>query len=133
MKANVILLALVCAFFFSCANKESLGEQPLPEHPRPDFQRPVWQNLNGYWQFKADSTDVGLTENWQNETESFNQEILVPFSWAAPLSEIEMPNLHVGWYYRSINLEDSDRWRNKNKHLVFGASDFNTTVWLNGV
>ncbi len=59
MKTNYFLLLLFFAIF-SCKN---VVEIPLAEHPRPDFERAVWQNLNGYWQFQADSANVGLTEN----------------------------------------------------------------------
>ena len=131
MKTKSILLGLGFALLFSCSAQEKT-EIPLPEHPRPIFQRPVWQNLNGYWQFKADSLNVGLKENWQAKPSSFEQEILVPFSWASPMSEIELPDVDVGWYYREFSFENPDDWRNKNTHLVFGASDFNTTIWLNG-
>ena len=70
---------------FSCKKENS--EIPLAEHPQPIFERPLWQNLNGYWQFKPDSTNVGLTENWQTQPESFDKKILIPFSWASPMSE----------------------------------------------
>jgi hypothetical protein len=117
-------------FFSSCIHREN--GIPLPEHPRPDFERPTWQNLNGYWNFKSDSANVGLNENWQLKTETFDRKILVPFSWASPLSEIELPDVHVGWYSKTIKIENHKNWVGKNTWLVFCASDFNTTIWLNG-
>ncbi len=130
MKYQILLSVIITIFLFSCKQKDNIV--PLSEHPRPDFERPVWQNLNGYWQFKTDSADVGLDEKWQSETASFNQKILVPFSWASPKSEIEMPKVDIGWYYRTFEVENPENWDGKQTFLVFGASDFNTTVWLNG-
>ena len=126
-KITSILLIFVFALF-SC--NSSVIVIPLSEHPRPDFERPVWQNLNGYWQFRADSADVGLTEKWQTQPGSFTRKILVPFSWASKLSEVKMPRVDVGWYTRTFKLGNSDQWKGENTWLVIGASDFNTTVWV---
>lgn len=127
------LLPLAFLLLILGCKQQSKTEIPLPEHPRPDFERPVWQNLNGYWKFKPDSTNVGLTENWQNEAEFFDQSILVPFSWASPLSEVEMPKVMYAWYYRTFTLKNPEKWKGKDAYLVFCASDFNTTVWVNGI
>lgn len=130
MKAQLFFMFIILFMFFSCKNEYS--KIPLPGHPQPNFERPVWQNLNGYWQFKADSINAGLSENWQTQPETFNQKILVPFSWASPLSEIKLPKVNVGWYARTFIIEKPKNWQGKNIWLVFCASDFNTTVWLNG-
>lgn len=130
MNAKSTILLLLIVLLFSC-NKNST-DIPLPEHPRPNFERPVWQNLNGYWQFKPDSANVGLTENWQNEAEFFDQKILVPFSWASPASEVKLPKVNVGWYYRTFKLNKPNQWNERETYLNFCASDFNTTVWING-
>lgn len=131
MKPKFLYLLLLAVISFSCFNKKS--EIPLPEHPRPDFEREIWQNLNGYWYFKTDSTDVGLTERWHETPEMFTDKILVPFSWASPLSEIQRPKVNVGWYYRSFEIKNQSWWNGKDVYLIFNASDFNTTVWLNDV
>ena len=130
MKTYFPIFFILMTFLFSC--KQKTVEIPLAEHPRPDFERAAWQNLNGYWQFKPDSANIGLTENWQNKAESFDRKILVPFSWASPLSEIKMPQMNVGWYYRTFKLQDQGQWKGKQTYLIFCASDFNTTVWVNG-
>ncbi|MDX1285792.1 MAG: hypothetical protein R3182_12300, partial [Draconibacterium sp.] len=132
MKPKIqILLLFISVVIVSCSTKES-ANIPLPEHPRPNFERSVWQNLNGTWQFKPDSANVGLDENWQSEAEFFDQNILVPFSWASPTSGITLPNVHVGWYSRSFTIENHKLWEGKDAYLNFMASDFNTSVWLNG-
>ncbi|HSH20653.1 MAG TPA: glycoside hydrolase family 2 TIM barrel-domain containing protein [Draconibacterium sp.] len=130
MKFNYSILFLAFLVLFSC--KKNQTEIPLPEHPQPNFEREVWQNLNGYWQFKPDSTNIGLAENWQTKPETFSGKILVPFSWASPMSEIKLPKVNVGWYSRTFSIKNPKKWEGKNTWLVFCASDFNTTVWLNG-
>lgn len=124
-----LLSILIIFFLLSCQKKEEI---PLPEHPRPNFKRSVWQNLNGKWDFRPDSANIGVAQNWQNQLLYFDREILVPFSWASPASGVELPDVDVGWYTRKFNLENSDLWTNKEVYLNFCASDFNTTVWLNG-
>jgi len=131
MKTNFVIFLLLSALFFSCNKRNK--EIPLPEHPRPEFEREIWQNLNGYWYFKTDSLNNGLEENWQDTPGMFTDKILVPFSWACPLSEIQRPKVDVGWYYRSFNLDKPAAWDGKEVYLVFCASDFNTTVWVNGI
>jgi len=129
MKTSIFLL-FVLLIFASCSKKNS--DIPLPEHPLPNFERSVWQNLNGYWQFKPDSANTGLSENWQNEAEFFDQDILVPFSWASPASEVTLPDVHVGWYFRTFEIKNQQQWEGKETWLKFCASDFETTVWVNG-
>jgi hypothetical protein len=130
MKTHFFTFFILIITLFSC--KQKAVEIPLPEHPRPDFERAVWQNLNGQWQFKPDSANVGLTENWQNQAEFFDQKILVPFSWASPMSGIKLPKINVGWYSRTFDVQNKQQWEGKQTYLVFCASDFNTTVWVNG-
>src|SRR5882672_11716660 len=89
---------------------------PLPEHPRPDFQRAQWLNLNGRWQFAFDSLPT-------------EREILVPFSWGSPLSGVPDSG-DIAWYARAITVPNA--WRGRRIFLVFGASDWRTTAWLDG-
>ena len=128
MKTKLLLIVFI-AILFSCTFNSDI---PLSEHPRPNFERQVWQNLNGYWQFKSDSANIGLAENWENEAEFFDQKILVPFSWASPSSGVELPDVNVGWYYRTFEINKPKQWTGKETFLNFCASDFNTTVWING-
>jgi hypothetical protein len=102
---------------------------PLPEHPRPDFARAEWLNLNGRWRFAFDSANVGTQAGWSNGTLPGSREILVPFSWGAPLSGVP-DSANIGWYARSITVPET--WRGRRVFLVFGASDWHTTVWIDG-
>lgn len=129
MKLQSFLLISIIFFLFSCSTQNK--NIPLPEHPRPDFKRETWQNLNGYWYFKPDSADTGLEKKWNETPGIFTDKILVPFSWASPLSGIQKPKVNVGWYYRTFKLKGAE-WEKKDVYLVFCASDFHTTVWING-
>ncbi len=101
---------------------------PLPEHPRPDFQRKAWVNLNGAWDFRFDSLDVGLDEKWFRDPQ-FDETILVPFPWGSPLSGVE--NLSdIAWYGRLLEVPES--WEHERIFLVIGACDWKTTIWLDG-
>jgi hypothetical protein len=102
---------------------------PLPEHPRPDFERAEWLNLNGQWRFAFDADNDGIRAGWTRGTLPGAREILVPFSWGAPLSGVP-DSADIGWYARSITIPES--WRGKRVFLVFGASDWRTTAWLDG-
>lgn len=103
---------------------------PLPEHPRPDFERKEWQNLNGKWDFEFDKTDLGQSENWQNGAKSFSQKILVPFPWGSPLSEVK-DEADIAWYSKEIKINPS--WKGKRVFVNIGASDWLTTVYVDGV
>jgi len=130
MKKILFLLPLVF-LVFSCNKEQNIIDIPLAEHPRPDFERNAWQNLNGYWQFAPDSAMTGEKDNWQLNPGKFTSKILVPFSWASPMSEVKLPKVNVGWYSREFTVGKGNGWKGKNIYLVFGASDFRTKVWIN--
>lgn len=120
-------LTVFCLTFITV---HSLTAQiPLPEHPRPDFERVQWQNLNGTWQFEYDSLDQGLTKNWSTGSTRFTHKITVPFPWGSPLSGVK-DKADIAWYQRSITVNAA--WQNKRTFLTLGASDWETTVWLDG-
>jgi hypothetical protein len=114
-----------------------------PEHPRPDLWRDTFINLNTVWQFAFDPGDVGLDEDWVNRDDVWDDEIQVPYAWEAPLSGLgEIPENYspmytamatthrgVAWYRLQLpgHLPQGDDW-----YLVFGAVDFEATVWVDG-
>jgi len=53
----------------------------------------------------------------------------VPFSWGSPASGVP-DSAEIGWYSRSITIPE--RWRGRRVYLVVGASDWRTSVWLDG-
>ncbi len=101
---------------------------PLPEHPRPDFEREYWLNLNGTWDFEFDSLDRGVPEKWFSSKKSFSKKITVPFPWGCELSGVK-DEADIAWYRRSIQIP-KDWDRNKKVFLTIGASDWETTVWV---
>ena len=102
---------------------------PLPEHPRPDFERTNWINLNGIWDFEFDSLNIGIEKNWANGQTNFSKKINVPFPWGAPLSGVK-DEADFAWYKRTITVPQA--WKNKRTFVTIGASDYETSVWLDG-
>lgn len=121
MRSLALLLAILCRL-------SAFGQIPLPEHPRPDWERADWVNLNGKWAFRFDPADKGLTENW-TLGRRFPHQINVPFPWGSPLSGVA-DSADIAWYARDIVVPTT--WKNKRPFLVIGASDYQTTVWLDG-
>ena len=103
---------------------------PLPEHPRPDFERAAWVNLNGTWDFQSDAADAGLGADWEERGLPDPRPITVPFPWGSPLSGVR-DSAQVGWYARTVEVPED--WDGERVFLVVGASDWETTVWFDGV
>lgn len=104
---------------------------PRPEYPRPQFVREEWINLNGEWEFAFDDLDQGLRSGW-SDGRTLDSRIVVPFPFQSQLSGIGDTSIHeVVWYTRSF--EVPEEWRDRDLLLQFGAVDYLTTVWVNGV
>jgi hypothetical protein len=95
------------------------------EYPRPQLKRDKWINLNGLW-------DYAVRPDKDTRPDEFDGKILVPFSIEAPLSgvgrQIEIEN--AIWYRKEISLPSG--WKDMKILIHFEASDFETTVWVNG-
>ena len=126
---RALLLAAAAAHLAASVAHAQAAQIPLPEHPRPDFQRADWINLNGPWNFKFDAANEGERAAWFNANLATPHSILVPFSWGAPLSGVA-DSADIGWYQRSIDVPAT--WRGKRVFLTVGASDWHTSVWLDG-
>jgi beta-galactosidase/beta-glucuronidase len=86
-------------------------------------------SLNGTWRFDFDQGVSGLDECWQ-EHHDYTRKILVPFCPESRLSGIGDCDFHPAcWYEREIAVP---RLRGRRMILHFGASDYETTVFLNG-
>jgi len=105
---------------------------PRAEFPRPDWQRSEWLNLNGAWSFEFDHENLGLSADWQKSKGlSLNSEITVPFSWSSPLSGIGSNDKGIAWYNKQVAWTPA--LADAKVFLRFGAVDFKSDVWVNGV
>lgn len=103
---------------------------PRPEYPRPQFVRTDWLNLNGTWQFEADYGDSGIERGLKDRP--LTGEILVPFCPESKLSGVaHLDFLNAVWYRREVDVPAA--WEGKHILLHFGACDYDTTVWADGV
>jgi len=115
-------------------------DMPFPEYPRPQMERDEWMNLNGFWDYTVKSIDFepvqGLTKatSWTTGEvpTDWTGKILVPFAIDAPLSGVGRILRHneVLWYQRYFKVPSS--WNKKNVLLHFSASDWETSVYING-
>ncbi len=115
---KLFVILLLGASFFGFAQKNN---QALPEHPRPDLMRSQWLNLNGSWDFTFDSTFVIPSQ--------FAHKIQVPFPWGSKLSGVK-DDADVAWYHRTFQVPAN--WGAKRIFLNIGASDWHTSVYVNG-
>jgi beta-galactosidase/beta-glucuronidase len=105
---------------------------PRPEYPRPQWVRPNWINLNGEWQFEIDHGKSGKERGYQKSAHTLADKITVPFCPESKLSGVEYKDfMPAVWYRREISVPDS--WLNGKILLHFGAVDYETEVWVNGV
>lgn len=103
---------------------------PRAEYPRPQFERAEWLNLNGEWSFAFDFGQTGRQRDWQNAT-SFERKITVPFCPESSLSGIGYTDfIPAVWYQRTISVPAA--WQGKQVRLNFGASDYETHVFIDG-
>ncbi len=101
---------------------------PRSEHPTPQFERENWECLNGIWEFEIDRSISGK-ERQLFKAEKFPLKILVPFCPESRLSGIgEKDFLNSVWYKRDLEIKKSDSLI----LLHIGASDYFTTVYING-
>lgn len=99
------------------------------EYPRPQMKREEWINLNGKWEFMFDDNDVGFKEKWY-KNKNFDKVINVPFAYQSNLSGIKTDSDHnILWYKKEFVVPKN--W-NEKVYLNFGASDYETVVFVNG-
>ena len=109
---------------------QSLTAQPRPEYPRPQFERALWQNLNGTWTYAFDFSGTGDQRDW-TKSAGFEGKIVVPFCPESKLSGVGYTDfIPCIWYQRSLPVPAD--WQGKRILLHFGASDYETSVFIQG-
>lgn len=139
MKKNVTVLLFLCLGLSLSAQWKPAGEkiktewankvnpkQVLPEYPRPIMERKEWKNLNGLWNY-------AIQEVGKSAPAKYDGQILVPFAVESSLSGVmkEVGAKNELWYNTTFNIDSN--WKGQNILLHFGAVDWKTEVWLNGV
>ena len=103
---------------------------PRPEYPRPQFVRPDWLCLNGEWQFEIDGGDSGKERGLISRP--LSDTITVPFCPESELSGVGHTDFMLAvWYRKEVVVPDA--WKGRSVLLHFGAVDYDTTVWVNGL
>lgn len=106
---------------------------PRNEYPRPQLQRTEWLNLNGSWEFSIKSLENGISEGFL-DGKPLGSEINVPFCPESRLSGIcNTDFMTCVWYRRCFVLPDSWQKEDRLTHLHFGACDYKTHVFINGL
>ncbi len=135
---TLILISYSCKFE-SAETEWKIGDCPLctewseeitpgdvfHEYPRPQMGREEWLSLNGLW-------DYSIIPGDREKPDNFDGKILVPFCAESALSGV---GSKVGpdsllWYHRTFEIPGS--WRDRKILLNVDASDWETTVWVNG-
>ncbi|MCW3806870.1 glycoside hydrolase family 2 protein [Plebeiibacterium marinum] len=98
----------------------------LQEYPRPIMQREEWKNLNGLWEY-------AIAPKSFQEPGKFDGQILVPFAIESSLSGVQKPvgDENVLWYKKYFSVPSA--WKGKDVLLHFGAVDWRSDIWVNGV
>ena len=99
------------------------------EYPRPHFRRENWLSLYGIWEFEFDDNHDGEARGIHKGDVKLTKEINVPFTYQYPDSGIGDKTFHdTLWYRRSFVYDRAG----DSAILGFNASDYITTVWVNG-
>jgi beta-galactosidase/beta-glucuronidase len=106
--------------------KDVSPKHSLEEYPRPQMVRKDWLSLNGLW-------DLAIAPKDAARPETFPTQILVPFPVESALSGV-MKSVSENdrlWYRRTFVVPRG--WLGRRVLLHFGAVDFQTAVYLNGL
>lgn len=101
-------------------------KMPWNVYPRPQLKRAQWMNLNGLW-------DYAVKDLASAEPSAFDGKILVPYPIESSLSGVgrTLTKDNILWYSRTFTVPSA--WKGKNVRVNFGAVDWKTEVFVNGV
>lgn len=86
-------------------------------------------SLDGEWKFAIDSTQIGISENWQNGIASPSiRKVKVPHTWNIEKGSEE----YAGWAWYEKEIEVPLAWKGRNIRLKFGAVYHNAFIYVNG-
>jgi beta-galactosidase/beta-glucuronidase len=109
-------------------------------YPRPQLVRENWTDLGGEWRLRFDDGHVGLAERWYaaEQLVRYDRTVVVPFPPESAASGVHDTGFHpVVWYERDISVEGltsaSAIAQGERVLLHFGAVDYRSSVWLNGI
>lgn len=101
-------------------------------HPNPQAEREAVVLLDGSWDFCFDHADEGLKKRfYSGRTWGSLLSIKVPYVYQSPRSGIGLSEpCPVVWYRRRVSQPKG--WSGKKNILHIGASDYLTSVFING-
>ncbi len=101
-------------------------------YPQQNNFRAVF-DLAGYWNLKADPSDVGNQERWyENKLSGDVHQIAIPGSWNEQLEEQGLKNFIGQAWHETYFTIPSIIQKNHRVWLRVGAADHKAMVWLNG-
>ena len=87
------------------------------------------KNLDGFWNFCADTENIGEQNKWNNSLGGEIRQLGVPASWNEQINELY--NFHgKGWYEKQVFVPSD--WCGKAVFLRFGSVAGKATVFVNG-
>jgi hypothetical protein len=91
------------------------------------------RSLSGTWTLRLDPEDTGVEDAWAASDADWRDDeclaVDVPHAWQE--HEACRDYTGVAWYRRTVTVEDTSE--NTASFLRFGAVDYETTVWVNGI
>ena len=104
---------------------------PRPEYPRMQFRRDQWLNLNGTWSCELDQGMSGHDRKFFL-SQGFATPINVPFCVESKLSGVGHRDFVNQVFYHRV-LEIPQNWAGRRVILNFGAVNYDSHIYLDGV
>ncbi len=146
MRRFALTLSLALALLVALAAAAAARAQGPGYSPQPPTKGALYQDgqdgrylLGGTWLYRADRSDVGLTEGWWRNVASTDgwSPVTVPNAYNAGDFSTTSMDGYVGWYRRDFTLPANAFARyvpSSARHWIirFESINYRATVWLNG-